>query len=129
MQFRRWSGEPGRERVKGRRVMGREMGKEREEKVEERMQQQEQLHRLRSLHRLLTSLSHSSPREERHGHGVMASRDSKECYGEIRRDRRGGRESMHEEAGREEEDIDNQRKRPIPCSLRAWTSESLRGQR
>ena len=38
---------------------------------------------------------------------------SKDCFGEIRRDRRDRKESMQEEARREEEDIDSQRKRPI----------------
>ena len=82
MRFRRWSGAPERERVRGRRVMGREMGKERGgkvgEKVGERMQQQEQLRPLRSLHRLLTSLSHSSPSGGRHGHGATVSRDRRD---------------------------------------------------
>ena len=64
-------------------------------------------------------LSHSSYKEERHGHGEMGTRDrrgSRECYGETRR---GRRESAQEEARREEEATDSQRRRPIPFSLRA----------
>ena len=132
MQFRRWSLEPERERARGRRVMGREreigMGAKDGEKVmEERMQLQEQLQHLRSrhsrLHRRPTSPSHSSPRGGKHGFGAMVSRDrrdSRDSYGESRKDRRDRdrKESMQEEARRDGEDIDIQ-KRPIPCSLRA----------
>ena len=106
----------------------REMGAKDGEKVmEERMQLQEQLQHPRSrhsqLHRRPTSPSHSSPRGEKHGLGATVSRDrrdSRECYGEIRKDRRDRhrKESMQEEARRDGEDIDTQ-KRPIPCSLRA----------
>ena len=135
MQFRRWSSEPERERARGKRVIGREreseMGAKDGEKVmEERMQLQEQLQHPRSrrsqLHRRPTSPSHSSPRGEKHGLGAMVSRDtrdSRDCYGEIRKDRRDRdrKDSMQEEARRDGEnggDTDTQ-ERPIPCSLRA----------
>ena len=129
MQFRRLSSEPERERARGRRVMEREREKDTEAKdgekaMEERMQLQEQLQHLRSrhsqLHRRPTSPSHSSPKEEKHGHGAMDRRDGRDSYGENRKDRRDRdrKESMQEEARRNGEDIDTQ-KRHIPCSLRA----------
>ena len=107
---------------KGKKGEGKGEGGKGEGKGGGKMQQQGQEQHLHSLHCLLPSLSHSSHREERHGHGEMADRDrrgSRECYGETRKDRRDRRESMQGEARREEEATDSQRRRPIPYSLRA----------